>query len=377
MLSELDVSINFKACFYAGQYCCAWEMRGREVMLKNIFRGLIVLCGSIVLPLAASAGIFSNPYNHYYIDIGGAAYYLQQPKFEVGTKGVNPSAPANTTAPLAKNNVNGVAPALHLAGGYQFMNCNDNFFSKIFGHEEAFEADINYFYLDSSVDDANLGLGNAWYIDGSGSILSPNSPTSLYDFKLSSKVQDLTTGLYFKGKVYTTNPRLTMERYVGLIYSYYNNQYDFNLKYNPGGKIGTDSEKFDVTSNDFGLALGSQLNYQVSKHFVPFADLEVRLLAINSNLHATQNTPVSLKPNMTVNDSASAFNYEAIAALGVNYLFNDSVKSPSVGLKAGLDHINYVPRIVPPNHVGDKPVHIVGEAVNNTFAMLDVHIPFG
>ncbi len=365
MLSELDVSINFKACFYAGQYCCAWEMRGREVMLKNIFRGLIVLCGSIVLPLAASAGIFSNPYNHYYIDIGGAAYYLQQPKFEVGTSG-------SSTAPLAKINSNELGPQFNLAGGYQFMNCNDNWLAKIFGHEEAIEAKVSYSFLDHANGKDNLGTGMVWYIDGNGSPFDPADQKQLNNFKLNTKLYNLDSGVYFKGKIYTSNPRLTMDRYVGLVYDYLKGQYDFDLTY-----PGIDDENFDITSNYFGVALGSQLNYQISKHFVPFVDLEVDLLTIQSDLKATQSTPAAGRTSISVSDSDFVFNYRAKAAIGINYLFNDSVKNPSIGLRVGLDHINYVPRVVPPNRAGDKPVHIVGEAVNNTFAMLDVHIPFG
>ncbi len=340
-------------------------------------RYLLVLCGLLCLPISVFAGLFSNPYNHYYIDVGAVGYYLQQPELEVGTVGTNATPSTNTTAPLAKSRVNSFAPRLDLSGGYWFMNCNNNWVSKLFGHEEAFEATINYTYLDHTISNDHLGNGNVWYIDGSGSILNPNVPTNLYDFKLNSKLHNISTGLYFKGKVYTTNPHLTMLRYVGIVYNYYNNEYDYKLKYNQGASPNTEDEKFNVIAHYFGVAIGSQLNYQIGRHFIPFIDLEVRLLSIMANLHATQSAPGAVRPSMTVNNSVSTFNYQAIAAVGVNFQFNETLKSPTIGLRAGIDHWNYVPRVVPPNRAGDKPVHLVGESINSGFAMLDVKVPFG
>lgn len=353
--------------FFMREKC--WEER---VMLKNIFRGFIVLCGSIVLPFTAYAGFFSNPYNHYYVDVGTAVYYDQVPRLEVGTSG-------SGTAPLAKSAPHDVAPQLNLAGGYQFMNCNDNLLAKIFGHEEAIEAKVDYTYLDNTNSKADLGLGNVWYIDGSISIFSPPSPKPLNNFKLNSKVNNIDTGVYFKGKIYTTNPRVTMLRYVGLVYNYYDTKYDYKLNYMGGTISNTEEENFNVIANYIGIALGSQLNYQITKHLTPFIDLEVRLLNVSANLDATQSVPDAVvgPKYMTVHDSDSSFSYQAIAALGINYLFNDSLKSPSVGFRVGVDHWNYVPRVVPPNYAGDKPVHIVGDTANNSFAMLDVHVPFG
>lgn len=349
-------------------------------MLKNIFRGFIVLCGSIVLPFTAYAGFFSNPYNHYYIDVGTAAYYLQLPKFEVGTAAATSGSNVpNTTAPLAKTNINNLAPQLNLSGGYQFMNCNDNWLSKIFGHEEALELAVNYLYLNNSASNAHLGSGNIWYIDGSGSIFGTGNSYPLTNYKLNTKINNVGSGLYFKGKIYTTNPRLTMLRYIGFVYDYSDTKYDYSVRYDQGIGTDVDTESFDVTTNYFGVALGSQLNYQLSKHFVPFGALEVDLLNINSNLKAHQKPGQNVLPQYIkdVNASDSAFNYRAIAALGINYLFNDSIKSPTIGFRVGVDHWNYVPRVVPPNHAGDEPVHIVGDTTNSSFAMLDVHVPFG
>lgn len=342
-------------------------------MLKQI--KLILLFISLAsMPFAASAGIFSNPYNHYYIDVGGGAYYLQHPKFEVGTKGVGSPA-TNTTAPLAKININQATPQFHLAVGYWFMNCSQNWITKIFGHEEAMEVDSNGFIYRNTVRKDNLGTGNIWYIDGSQGISGTGDPIPLNNFKLSSRAFDINSGVYFKGKLYTSNQRLTLIPSVGVVNHYYLNTYRYDVSYNQGDNNRVDEERFVVFTYYYGVALGAKLNYAIIDQIIPFASLKVNLLNIYSSLEANQDTGQNITVN--VNSSESTFNYEAIAALGVEYKFTKSLKSPSLIVQAGVDHMNYVARVVPPNRAGDKPVHLEGESTNNSFAMLDLHIPFG
>ncbi len=345
----------------------------RMTMLRQI--KYFIFAGLLFLPAMMFAGLFSNPYNHFYADAGAVGYYLQQPKFEVGTLGVNQTLTGNTTVPLVKMNVNHWVPQLHLAGGYWFMNCNDNWLTRIFGNEEAFEADLNYTYYQNIVRKKNLGLGNVWLINGSGSIFSPNTPKQLNNFKLSSRLNNIDTGVYFKGKLYTTNPKLVMIPKIGIVNTYYDNRYRYSLDYSQGDNFTKNTETFDVAVYYYGLALGDQLNYQINKHWMPFALLEVQLLNIHAILHATQDT--GQNQVLTVNDSVSTFNYRAIAALGVRFQFYDTLKSPSLSLSGGVDHWNYVPSVVPPNRSGDKAVHLHGESMNNGFVMIDFNMPFG
>lgn len=312
-----------------------------------------------------------------FIEVGMAAYYLQNPDLEIGTTGA-------TTAPLVKVSSNAWTPMYNFGAGYHFFNGRDNGFTRIFGHETEVEAKFDYFSTSSSTNSSNIGLGTIWYIDGSGRISDKSVPIN--GLQLSTKYDFINLDLLFSYYVHTSNERLMLKPFFGPVFSRTANEAHYVSSYDAGAPplvsyITKDLEDYQVNVNYYGLTCGGQLDFFVVQKMKMFSSLELQLVHAEASLTAHQNvdsTSAIIKADtrdVSSSDSA-ALTYRAIAMLGLSYQIFDGPVGPSLKLEVGLDHWGYNPKIVPPNHTGDKAVHLFGTTQNNAFIGLGVTVPF-
>lgn len=323
----------------------------------------------MIMPPAASVKQPVN-YRYPYIKVGVGAYYVKNPKFEVGTAGTD-------TAPLASIGTSKVTPRYNMALGYAFYNPDNSWVTKVFGHDNAVELRFNYLNLSQKKYNDNLGTGRIWYIDGSGEVTA--GITSLTNFNLHASHRYIDTGLYYKGKWITSNPRIDFLPRAGVVFANLTEKYDYDVAYQMAPAISkTDLENYKVNTNYYGLAAGCKLAYKVQQQFAVFGDIEAQLLRASSDLKAYQDALVENdggKRNVSYHHAK--ITYRAIAAVGCEYKLNNKITSPSIEIKGGVDRWGYDPRVVPPNHNGDRAVYVAGNHQNNLFADVDVIVPFG
>lgn len=307
-------------------------------------------------------------YRYPYIKVGVGAYYVQNPKFEVGTLG-------NDTAPLAEIGTSKVTPRYNVSLGYAFYNPGNSWVTRVFGHDNAVELRFHYLNLSQKKYNGNLGTGRIWFIDGSGEVTTGAQPLTNFNLRASHRYID--TGLYYRGKWITGNPNVNFSPRAGAVFTNLKEKYNYTLVYQAGLST-TDLENYKVNTNYYGLAAGCKLAYKVQRQFAVFGDIEAQLLYANSALKAYQDAAVgSNADKMNVNYHHAKITYRAIAAIGGTYKLNSKAASPSVELKGGVDRWGFDPRVVPPNHAGDRAVYIAGNHQNNLFADVNVTVPIG
>jgi len=323
----------------------------------------------MIMPPAASAKRPVN-YRYQYVRFGVGAYMVRNPKVEIGTLG-------NGTVPLATIGTSKITPRYDLAVSYAFYNPSSSWVTKVFGHDNAVELKLDYLNSKEHKTNSNLGTGQVWYIDGSGSVTT--GPQPLTDFKLDSSHRYINTGLYYKGKWITSNPKIDFLPRVGAVFTNLKEKYNYSLVYGTGpGTTSLDVENYKVTANYYGLAAGGKLAYNLQPRCAVFGDLEAQLLRTSYNLKAYQDAVVGiLVGKRSVSYHHSKITYRAIAAIGGEYKLNDKITSPAVEIKGGIDHWGYNPKIVPPNNAGSRAVYVAGNAQNNLFAEVKVTVPIG
>ena len=317
-------------------------------------------------------------YSYPYIMVGAGAYNFNSSKIEIGTVG-------NTTAPLAKIDNDKIAPFYNIAAGYAFYNAKDNLITKIFGHDNAVELQLNYFNVTQKSNPTNLGDGFLWFIDGSGSIIPGTNPEPINSVNLTAKRRYINGGLYYKGSWITSNPRVVFMPRAGLVATNLNEKYDYTVRYTTGATppiVRTDQENYKVDTNYYGVAAAGRLGYKIKSKLLVFGDLEAQLLYARSKLSAYQNGFVEFtNDNSFIRDNIkskhSQVTYRAILAAGAQYKINDKANSPRIEVKVGVDRWGYDPKVVPPNYASNQRVYIAGEQKINYFGNVGVIVPIG
>jgi hypothetical protein len=311
-------------------------------------------------------------YRYQYVRLGGGIYDFKSSKIEVGTVG-------STTAPLDRIHDTKITPFYNLAVGCAFYNSKTSWITRVFGHDNAVELQLDYFNVKKEKNrPGSLGTGQIWWIDGRGSFMAV--PRNVQNAYLNAKHRYINGGLYYKGRWITRNPRITFMPRAGAILTSLRQKYYYTVQYYTGAVYRTDKEDYKVNTYYYGVAAGGRLAYEVKSRFSVFGDLEAQALGVHAKLNADQDIFVessSPATRTTVTNKKSAFTYRAILAVGGEYKINNKINSPSVEVKGGIDRWGYSPRVVPPNNTGSGPVHIVGTQENNYFANIGVTIPIG
>ena len=328
------------------------------------------------LALAGGLGNLTANANQFYVNIGGGSYYLNNSPYKVGTLGLEDTS----TTPLAKIDNSGFTPQYNLAFGYQFCNPASNWITMLFGHDNAVELSGTYFHRSSNNSRGNQGVGTIYYIDGSGNI-RPAGSSTVYSSKLKAKQRNINANLYFKGNKQLANPRLFMTPLLGIIYQDFKTEYNFSANYDSGAvpAVNTSTEDDTVKTHYYGLAFGDGLSYFFTPQFSTFVNLELQALIANAKLTANQNAAVGSVTPLTkkVTDSENKLTYRAILALGANYKFSTKPNAINLELRGGIDRWGYNPKVVTPNSTTSKKIHLANDAINNYFATLELHVPFG
>jgi len=316
-------------------------------------------------------------YRYPYVRIGAGVYDFNSSKIEIGTLN-------STTAPLARIDNSKITPFYNLAVGYAFYNQNNSWVTRVFGHDNAVELQLDYFNVTQKQRKPNnFGNGLVWFIDGSGTMVPGGLGTPVRDLNFTAKRRYINGGLYYRGSWITSNPRIVFLPRTGLILTNLNEKYDYTVQYGTGvpGIFRTDRENYKVNTNYYGIAAGGRLGYKVKPRMLVFGDLEGQLLYARSKLDVYQNAFVEFVASniftRQINRTHSKLTYRAILAAGGQYKINDKITSPSVEAKIGLDRWGYDPKVVPPNHAGSGPVYLMGEQKLNYFANIGVTVPIG
>lgn len=309
-------------------------------------------------------------YRYPYIRVGAGAYDFNSSKIEVGTVG-------NTTAPLAVLEGKKTTPFYNLAVGYAFYNPSENIVTKIFGHNNAAELQLDYFSFTKTNSNSNLGTGRIWRINGTGSFITIAEP--LRNFQLNAKRRYINVGAYYRGGWITSNPKIEFMPRAGAVITNLNEKYDYTVQYRAGGvSFRTDKEEYKVNTYYYGLAGGGRLQYSMQSQFAIFGDLEAQLLYASSKLDAYQDPTVgSGNDEISVSNKKSRVTYRAILAAGAQYKINHKITGPSIEVKIGVDRWGYDPRVIPPNHANSGPVHLASDQKVNYFANIGVTVPIG
>lgn len=307
-------------------------------------------------------------YHYPYVKVGFGAYSVQNPKVEIGTLG-------SGTAPLAQVGNSKITPYYNMALGYAFYNKRDNWVTRIFGHDNAVELQFSYFNASQNKAQDNLGTGEVWYIDGTGSVTT--GPQPLTNFTLDSAHRRIDTGLYYRGKWIAQNPKISFSPRVGGVFTNLREKYNYSLWYTSPTPT-HDLENYKINTNYYGLAAGGRLTYDLKSRFAIFGDLEGQLLHASAKLDAYQDAAVGAQAGKTsVKYNHSQTTYRAIAAVGGSYKLNNKITSSVVELKGGVDRWGYDPRVVPPNNANSRSVYLAGNHQNNFFANMEVTVPIG
>jgi hypothetical protein len=355
-------------------------MKG-TIMIKKLIAalaaaGFFCACTTTVLANRNSCVTNTNCGNYFYFDMGTSAYRFDYPTFSVGTLSTS-----STTA-LNQIDTKSVTPMYQLKVGHRFPTHNQSFFSYLFGEEGAIEFELDHARMDKTHNTNYSGQGQLWDIRGNVPIYQLADSTDIYGTQFNASHVLTSPALYLKGFRQTSIPQLTITPYIGVIYTYLHDIYDSNIKYDTDPtevkNIKTDHEAFDLATNNYGLSLGERFNYLIFSHLSLFTDINLQLLSQRTALSVTQNPvdpEVPYTGIYTVNDNKKTLSYRGTFIVGSNYNFSNKPDSISLGLQGGLDRWGYMPKVVTPNHAGDRAVHIDGEAANNLFAGLELHVP--
>ncbi len=351
--------------------------------LKRVM--LLVFLIALFSPLQSIAGSYSHQQaylgQHFYVDVGSDAYYLDLPDFKIATH----DKTQFTRSSLFTFHNHEAAYMPKITIGYHFHN---------FILPEFFSNTANVYvtamgFNGHNTDNHNGALGNGvdWFIDGSGQInaMGPNPPTSLQNLHYSTDYRYRNIGVFFAGASKKSDSRLTVRPLVGAVYSSLDQDYKYSLQHGDGaGGFDTNSVKEDVKGCYYGAELGSNFDYQLSQHFILTGMIAGQALHAQADFNGHQVgiiTPTGVVPTAAiknVNNSISQFTYRAIAKVGVNYNITDKPDSPTVGVNVGVDQWGGMPEIVNPRGTTNaRPAHVEFTNATNYFAGITVHIPIG
>lgn len=314
--------------------------------------------------------LVSSQYNHPFVELGSSAYYLNNSEFKLGTV-------SGGNAPLVKMTNNGITPQWSLGLGYQFLNCSDNVFTRLFGNEQLVELKADYLNKVHRITNGNPGRGSMYFID-TGGMLGDNSNLLLHNLKLSDRQRRTNVGLYFKSHRYTTNPKVTLTPYVGVVYTGYRDFYRYFIAY-AAPAYQTDTEKYTIDAKYYGPSFGNRLTYNLTTNLAAFTDVEAQLLHAKADLSARQD-PVSrpagsFNTRIVRDHDGMGITYRTILTAGLDYNFKGNPNGVAVELTGGLDRWGYKPVVITPNVNNSTPAHLHGDTQNNGFVMLNVKVP--
>jgi hypothetical protein len=312
--------------------------------------------------------LYIKPYVN--VNVGASAYYISNPEFGVGSKGTS-------TKPLMKTTNYQFTPAYHVGVGVPFYNSEKSFLTKVFGNNNEVEIRADYYDV-SQTKNGGYTRGELYYITG-GYILPAVNVDYINSSRLSAKRRNINAGLYFKGNKKVSS-RVKMNPYAGVVYSRFDDDYDFSAVYETP-TLDTDVEKFETKTNYYGLAAGDRVDLIATPQFSGFADLQVQALYSQSRLNADQDA--SLNDTVTASyikrlaKSYYTVTYRAILALGASYKFVNKPNSVALDLKGGVDQWGNVPKVTTPNKEGSPDTHLARNMMINGFVSLNVFVPLG
>ena len=348
------------------------EFTSRRRSIKEIKIPRLLAAGIFICSMAFADFQFVNgQYNHPFVEFGGSGYYLNNSEFKLGTV-------SGGNAPLVKMTNNGITPQWNLGLGYQFLNCSDNALTRMFGNEESVELKADYFNKVNRTTNGNPGTGSIYFIDTGAFITGNSTPLLLHNLKLSDRQRRTNVGLYFKSHRYTTNPKVTLTPYAGLVYTDYRDFYQYFLAY-AAPAYQTDTEKYTIDVNYYGPSFGNRLTYNLTTTLAAFTDVEAQLLHANADLSARQD-PVSrpagsFNTRIVKDDDSMGITYRTILTAGLDYNFKANPNGLAIELMGGLDRWGYKPVVITPNANNSTPAHLHGDTQNNGFVMLNVTVP--
>jgi hypothetical protein len=314
--------------------------------------------------------------NHVYMDAGVEAYHYQTPNVDSGAGNAS-----GNSLKAASSDGNSIMPTAKL--GYHFDN---EFLTSLFGPKANLELDGSFFSHSTSQSQNDLGLGYLTTISGDPYGYVPAND-DIKNYYFNSKDQYENLGFYFKGEQYTGNQAITLNPFVGLVYTHFSEDDQYGFLYdtaqdpsNPNFDPYNASE--NVKTNYYGLTLGNQFNFQLTQHLFINAGGQLQLLRATSSLNGTSSvtdqTP-GYSYSDSVNDSLSTFTYRGTLSASTAYHFTLNTDSPSVGLNLGIDRWGYTPEVVNPvgNASGNQqaPAHLEKSSSVNLFAGAYFHLP--
>lgn len=344
------------------------------MMMRYIFTTFFCLLVSFVTFLSTSFAATQTIYkkNHFYVNLGAGAYYLNNPEFKVGTIGTG-------TAPLTTIDNSGFTPELNLALGYKFYNPYKNFFTQILGQTNTIELQFDYFNTSQTKKSPDVGEGRIWLIDGSGALWGQFT-RHMYDYKLRAKHCFSYFDIYFSGEKYFS-PIFSINPFFGVAYSIFNERYSYRQNYQLGPLVNyilTDTEKYYVNTKYYGPSFGTFLKLYPTTKFSTFLKLEFQFLHARSSLKAKQLASPEAEDQKSINDHYSkTVALRPIITIGTNYNFTNKPISAGLRLEGGVDYWGYVPTIITPNSQNSPAVHLGSTNQTNAFVSLMLHIPFG
>lgn len=307
---------------------------------------------------------------HLWFGVGYGQLDVHNPDFKIGSQTESNSTPYQTI------NNNGWAGLYHMAAGYQFYTRN-KLVTRLFGARPILFLQMNYYSPSAVEEKTATATGELYKITG-GLVTVDGITTQLQNSSLKAKTKSMDFGLYLSGHQQTRWNRFSFNPYIGLIYNYAKDQYDFSSEYADGEDFVTDEENYRLKTQYYGISGGSQFNYQIFKKLTAFFDIQLQLLHALANLNANQTydggSPLPVSLSLDKNDNKSV-TYRGMLAVGASYDFSNWVDGLALSLMGGVDHYGYAAEIITPHADADPGVHLNDDEKNNLFIMLKLSTP--
>lgn len=333
----------------------------------------INIASALAMMLAQSAYADYTVYddsNHLYVDAGVEAYHYQfADMHSLASNG------SGQTTPSISNSYNTAMPTFAI--GYHF---NNELFTPLFGERANLELDGSFFSHDASTTQADLGLGFISMVDG-GNVFPDAGPADIRNFQLNTTDHYQYAGFYFKGEQSTYNQAITMNPFVGLVYMHFSETSNYTMQIDGGSSNYFDyNSEEDTNTNYYGVAVGDQINAQLSEHLFVNANAAIQLLYASSSLSANSAVPDE-NLNANANNTLSTMTYHAILSSSASYHFTFEPDSPTLGLNVGVDRFGYTPEIMNPisreDQTTNQPAAYIEKGSGyGLFAGIYFHLPF-
>lgn len=306
---------------------------------------------------------YFSPDKHFYFGASASYEYFKTPNFHEGS----PGAFGIQDSPIAVGQSSQYILMPTITAGFHFDNA---FLSSLFGQEASVELNGTFFNKSANQFDPTLSNGAVWAIDGSGPLEYPQVDDTypLSDFSFHSSVHMQNVTLNYRGERVTSNPHLTLQPSIGLVYISLDQNYSTSLVWTDVMPI-LDTINESVNTKYYGIGLGNNLNYQCNSYIDFFANIQVQLLKANSTFTGNQVGNQYLHSTINVQNSNQTYTYRAMLMLGSQLNFTSSVTSPYITVSAGVDQWGYMAEVHNPAGTADTaPAHIVNEHELNPVA---------